>query len=218
MESGVKSEIMKELKKLAGVELKVKIIDLNSRVNKLIISEKEAVEEDAKKLLANYKVGDIIDGLISGVTNFGAFVRFVDNPTIEGLIHISEIDYRIIEHPKEIIKIDDVVKAKIIEIKDGQVFLSLKALIADPWEKIEEKLKEGQEVSGVVYKFNPVGALINLDFSLQGLVHISEFGGSEEMKKQLEIGKSYQFIVDSIKLPERRINLKLKLAARKKYE
>ena len=210
IENSDKNEIVKELRKLVNAELKVKIIDLNPRTSKLIISEKEAAEEDIKKLLANYKIGDIIDGVISGVTNFGAFVRFVDNPAIEGLMHISEIGYRLIEHPKEIVKIDDAVKVKIADIKDNQVFLSLRALLPDPWLNLDDKFKEGQEIEGSVYKFNPIGALINLEHDLQGLIHVSEFGGIEEMKKQLEAGKQYKFIIHSIKPEERRIFLKLK--------
>ena len=210
IETTERNEILKELKKIVGQELKVKIIDLNPRNNKLIISERAAGEEDIKKLLEGYKTDDIIDGIVSGVANFGAFVRFADNPSIEGFIHISELDYKMIDNPKDIIKIDDAIKAKIIEIKNSQVNLSLKALKTDPWENIEEKLKTKQEAEGIVYKFNPFGVLINLDFDLQGLIHISEFGSSEEMKKQLEIGKKYEFIIDSIKPQERRITLKLK--------
>lgn len=209
-ESNEKNEILKELKKIVGQELKVKIIDLNPRNNKLIISERAAGEEDIKKLLEGYKTGDIIEGIVSGIANFGAFIRFTDNPSVEGFIHISELDYKIIDNPKDIIKVDDAIKVKIIEIKNSQVNLSLKALKTDPWKNIEEKLKSGQEIKGIIYKFNPFGALINLDFDLQGLIHISEFGSSEEMKKQLEMGKSYNFIVDSVKPQERRITLKLK--------
>lgn len=211
IENSDKNEIVKELRKLVNAELKVKIIDLNPRNDKLIISEKEAAEEDMKKLLANYKVGDVVDGIISGVTNFGAFVNFVDNPEIEGLMHISEIGYRLIEHPKEIVKIDEAVKVKIVDIKDNQVFLSLKALLPDPWLNVEEKFKEGQEIEGSIYKFNPIGALINLEHDLQGLIHVSEFGSIEEMKKQLEAGKKYNFTIHSIKPEERRIFLKLKV-------
>ncbi len=208
--SNGKGEILKELRKLVGQELKVKIIDLNPRTNKLIISEKAAEEEDIKKLLENYKVGDTVEGIISGVADFGAFVRFIDNPSIEGFIHISEFNYKMIDHPKEIVKIDDVVKTKIVEIKNSQVNLSLKALMSDPWADIENKLKEGQEVKGVVHNLNPFGALINLDFDLQGLIHVSEFGSLEEMKKQIEIKKEYQFVIASIKPQEKRILLKLK--------
>jgi len=210
IEINEKNAVLNELKKLVGSDLNVKIIDINQRADKLIISERAAGEEDIKKLLEKYKVGDTVNCVISGVTNFGAFARFIDEPAIEGLIHISELDYRLIGHPKEIVSVNEEIKAKIVEIKDSQVFLSLKALKSDPWEKAEEKFKQGEAVSGKVFNFNPFGAVIDLEGGLQGLIHSAEFGGLEEMKKQLEIGKEYQFIIDTVKPQERRINLKMK--------
>ncbi len=201
---------MEELRKLVGQEIKVKIIDFNPRADKLIISEKGVVEQDIKELLNQYKTGDIINGVVSGIADFGIFVRFVDQPAIEGMIHISEIDHRLIDSPKEAVKIDEEVKAQITEIKDSQVFLSLKALKHNPWETNAEKFKEGQEVDGIVYKYNPFGAYINLEHDLQGLIHVAEFGSQEEMKNKLEIGKKYHFIIESIKPEEKRILLKLK--------
>ena len=204
-----RNKILEELRKFTGKELKVKIIDLNPRANKLIISERGATEEDVKKLINQYKVGDIIDGIVSGTADFGIFVRFADNPAIEGLIHISEIDHRLINNPKEVVGVDETIKAKIIEIKDAQVFLSLKALKSDPWENASEKFKEGQEVAGTVYKYNPFGAYINLEHNLQGMIHVAEFGSLDEMKKKLELGKEYKFVIESVKPEEKRIGLKL---------
>jgi ribosomal protein S1 len=205
-----KGKILDELRKLVGEELKVKILDMNSRTGKLILSEKEALQENIKELISKYEVGSVIEGIISGTADFGAFIRFADNPAIEGLIHISELDHRLIDNPKEVVKIDEAVKAKITEIKDGQISLSLKALKENPWDKASDSFGEGQEVSGSVYKFVPFGAYINLDHDLQGMVHVTEFGGAEEMKKQLEPGKEYKFVIDSIKPEEKRITLKLK--------
>ncbi len=206
---GNKEKILEELRKLVGQELKVKIINNNQNLNKLIVSEREVADQGVKELLGKYKVGDIIDGLISGVADFGAFVKFVDQPAVEGLIHISELDHRLIENPKEVVKVNDVVKAQIVEIKEGRVSLSLKALKPNPWDTILEKFKEGQEVTGTVNRFNPFGAFIGLTSDIQGLIHVSEFGGVDEMKKQLEIGKSYKFKIDSIKPAEKRVILKL---------
>ncbi len=211
VDEGDRGKILEELKKLMDTEMKVKVLDVNPRTSKLILSEREIVGENVKELLSKYKVGDVVDGIISGVADFGAFIRFADNPKIEGLIHISELEHRLIDNPKEVVKVDDVVKAKIIEIKDGRVSLSLKALKEDPWQQdVEKKIQADQEVSGEVAKFYPFGAFVNLKEGLQGLVHVSEFGGIEEMKKQLEIGKSYQFKVDSVKAAEKRIILKIK--------
>lgn len=209
VEEGDKKKIVEELKKIVAQELTVKIIDFNPRTNKLIISEREAADKTPKASLEQYQVGQTIDGIISGVADFGAFVKFVDNPAVEGLIHISELDHRLIDNPKEIVKVDDVIKAKIIDIKNGKIFLSLKALKLNPWDAVEEKYKSGQEVSGSVYKFTPFGAFINLDNEIHGLLHVSEFGSVEEMKNQLEVGKSYQFIIGLIKPQEKRLILKL---------
>ena len=209
VEEGDKRKIAEELKKIVDQELLVKIIDFNPRNNKLIISEREVTERTSKVSLEQYQPGQVVDGIISGVADFGAFMKFVDNPAVEGLIHISELDHRLIDNPKEIVKVDDAVKAKIIDIKNEKIFLSLKALKPNPWDAVEKKYQSGQEVLGAVSKFTPFGAFINLDNEIHGLLHVSEFGSVEEMKKQLEIGKSYKFIIGLINPQEKRLILKL---------
>ena len=203
-----------EIKALVGQELSVKVITVAPRMNKLIVSEREttapAASSNMKELLEKYAVGQVVPGLVSGIADFGIFVRFVDNPDIEGLVHISEIDHRIIDSPKEIVKLNENVEVKIIDIKEGRVFLSLKALKADPWERVAELYKEGQEVKGSIYKFNPFGAIVDLEHGLQGLINVSEFGGSEEMKKAVVHGESYTFVIESLKPEEKRLILKPK--------
>ncbi len=207
--NGEKNKILEELRKLVGQEFTVKIIDFNPQNDKLIVSEKGALEESIKEFINKYKEGDVIEGIVSGIADFGVFVKFIDNLMIEGLIHVSELDHQLVENPKEIVEINEQIKVKIIEIKNSQIFLSLKAFKPDPWEKINEKYKQGQEVSGTVNKFNPFGAFIFLSPEIQGLIHISEFGSDEEMKKQLKAGEKYQFIIEAIKPEEKRITLKL---------
>ncbi|MDE2001244.1 MAG: 30S ribosomal protein S1 [Patescibacteria group bacterium] len=210
VDDGDKSKILEELKKFVGQELRVKILDVNPRNDKLILSEKEITNLGVKEKLNNYKPGDVIDGIISGVADFGAFLKFADDPEIEGLIHISELDHKLIENPKEIVKVNDQVKAKILDIKDGRVTLSLKALKEDPWTKVSDRYQEHTTVNGRVSRFNPFGAFIALDNEIQGLIHVSEFGSVEEMKKQIKEGESYNFYIESIKPQEKRIILKLK--------
>jgi small subunit ribosomal protein S1 len=210
VEDGNREKISEELQKFVGEELVVKVIDFKPRVNKLILSEKEGSEVSMKELLGDYEVGQIIDGIISGVADFGAFVKFVDNPNIEGLIHISELDHRLIENPKEVVAVNDAVQAKIIEIKEGRVSLSLKALKADPWATVADTYKVGNEISGTVIRFNPFGAFIGLSDDIQGLIHVSEFGGVEEMKAVLVLHNQYQFTIELVKPEEKRIILKLK--------
>ncbi len=204
-----KNQIMAELQKLIGTELEAKIIDANPRTSKLIISEKAAVEVSVKELAKNYEVGQVIEGVVSGVADFGAFIKFIDNPEVEGLVHISELSHQTIENPKEVINVDDTVKVKIIEIKDGRISLSLKALQADPWDGAADKYKEGDTVKGRVYAFHPYGAIVNLGDGIQGQIHVSEFGGVPEMKKELISGETYEFKIESVKPEERRITLKL---------
>lgn len=205
---GDRSKILEELKKLVGQTLRVKIIVVEPRAGKLIISEKAIAAANVKEQLAKYKAGDVVDGIITGVADFGAFMKFTNDPEIEGLIHISELSHRLIENPKEVARVDDVVKAQIMEIKDDRVSLSLKALKPNPWDGVEEKYKVGQEVEGVVSQFNPFGAFIALDQDIQGLIHVSAFGGVEEMKKQLTVGERYKFVIELIKPQEKRIVLK----------
>jgi ribosomal protein S1 len=205
-----KSKIFEELKKMIGQELKVKIIDFNQNSNKVILSEKEAVGENFQELISRYKVGDVILGIVFGIADFGVFVRFADNPALEGLIHISELDHCLVDNPKDIVKMNDLIKAKIIDIKDRQVSLSMKALKENPWEKADQYFKAGDEVKGVVYKYSPFGAYINLPYNLQGIIHVSEFGGAEKMHKDLPIGQEKEFIIDAVRPLEKRIILKIK--------
>lgn len=204
-----KTEIGTALASLIGTELSVKLIDANPRTGKLILSEREASEVSTRELAKNYAEGQVIEGIVSGIADFGVFVRFTDNPAVEGLIHVSELDHRMVESPKEVVKVDEAVKAKIIEIKDGRISLSLKALKEDPWATAAERYPVGTEVKGTVYSTNPFGALVNFE-DLQGQIHVTEFGGVEEMKKRLAAGKSYVFVVQDVKPAERRVLLKLK--------
>lgn len=211
IDDGDRAKITEELKKLVGQELNVKVIDFNPRNNKLIISERELTgASNVKELLDKYKVGDLVDGIVSGITDFGVFIKFANDPNLEGLIHISELDHRLIENPKELVKINDVIKVKIVEIKDGRISLSLKALKSNPWNKVADKYKEGADISGTVSRFNPFGAFVALDEDIQGLIHVSQFGSVEEMKKQLELSKTYVFTIELVKPQEKRIILKLK--------
>ncbi len=210
VEDGDKQKIGEELKKFVGQELNVKVIDINPRLNKLIISERETLTSNLKELVSQYQVGQLVKVLVTSLANFGVFIRFVDNPQVEGLIHISELSHRIVANPKEVVQVNEVVEAKIIDIKEDRLFLSLKTLQEDPWGNAGEFFKSGDEVSGSVYQFNQFGAVINLDHGLQGLIHVSEFGSLEDMKKKLVLDEKHAFVVDSVRPEERRISLKLK--------
>ncbi|MCD6528107.1 S1 RNA-binding domain-containing protein [bacterium] len=210
-------KILKKLQKLIGKELEVKIFDIDPAENKLILSEKAKDSKKIKEMLKKYKIGDIVEGEITGVVDFGAFIKFPltqdkknNDIFLEGLIHISELDWQLIEDPSKIVKVGDKVKAKIINIVDDRVFLSLKALKENPWEEIEKKYKKGQIVKGVVTKFNPFGVFVRIAPKIQGLVHISEFDPKVKIEDVLKIGKEYEFEIISINPKNYKISLRLK--------
>lgn len=206
VEGGDKEKIYGELQKLVGEPLRLKILDVNPLEGKLIFTEKELDQEALRQTLSQYKTGDEVEGDITGVVDFGAFMKF-DNAGLEGLIHISEIDWTLIEDPRAVLKQGDHVRAKIIDVQGDKVSLSLKALKEDPWKKAAEKYKKGDVVHGKVTKFNPFGAFVGFEADLQGLVHISEFGTEIKMKSELEVGKSYDFRILLLDPVEHRMSL-----------
>jgi small subunit ribosomal protein S1 len=216
VENGDKERIFSELQKFVGTELKVKILDANPYEDKLIFSERGGDSDEIREKLANYKVGDVVEGEITGVVTFGAFMKF--NEGLEGLIHISEIDWQLIEDPKAVLKVGDKRQAKIIDIEGEKISLSLKALTSDPWIAAAEKYTKDSIVSGKVTKFNPFGAFVQIADAVQGLAHISEFGSEQKMKERLEVGTSYEFRVVSMDPKEHRLSLSLDLEPPKETE
>ena len=208
VEGGDSSKILTELRKFVGKELKVQIFDINPRSGKLIISEKSKELGKIRELLKKYKAGDLVEGEITGVVDFGAFVKF-GKENLEGLIHISELDWKIVEDPGEVVKLGQKIKAKIINIADDKVFLSLKALKKDPWEEVDQKYKKGDKVTGKVTKFNPFGAFVQITDEIQGLCHISEFGTESLMEEKLKIGQDYELEILEVKPLEHKMSLKL---------
>jgi small subunit ribosomal protein S1 len=191
VEGGDKEKILDELKKLVGTNLNVLIIALDPQEGKLIFSEKGTEADELKDIIAKYKVGDILECEITGVVDFGVFVKIEDG--LEGLVHISELDWSLVENPADLFKAGDKVNCQIIEIKDDKISLSIKALKPNPWTSAQEKYKKGDIVKGVIIKFNKHGALASIEEGIAGLVHISEFGNEKEMKEKMELGKSYLF-------------------------
>ncbi len=204
VEGGDKEEIMKLLKKFVGQTITVKVLDYDQKTSKVILSEKAKVSKELEEKLAGYKVDDVVDGTVSGIVDFGAFVNFEG---IEGLIHISEIGWQLIEKPSDVLKTGDKIKAKIISIDGDKVSLSLKALKTNPWSEVENKYKKGDIVAGVVVKFNPFGAFVKIDSEIQGLAHISEFKTYNEMTKALELNKAYPFRITMLEPKDYKIAL-----------
>lgn len=206
IEDGDANKILDELKKLVGTPLPVSIISSNQKERKLIFSEKKSGSEELKEVVSKYNLGDIVDCEVTGVVEFGIFVKLEEG--LEGLVHISEIDWSLVEDPSEKFKIGDKIKAQIISIKNNKISLSIKVLQPDPWMSISTKYKEGDITKGVVIKFNKHGALVSIEEGISGLVHVSEFKTKEEMQKKLELGKSYHFQITTFDPKEHKLTFK----------
>lgn len=191
VQGGEKSKILEKLKKLINEKLKVVIIDVQEKEEKIIVSEKET-EEIKNKIFNKYKIGDVVDGKVKEIVDFGIFVEFDEG--LEGLVHISELAWQRIDSPKDFIKIGEKVKVKIMGVKDFRFALSIKKTIKNPWEEVMEKYKIGEIVKGKVLKFNPFGAFIELNKDIQGLLHLSEFPVDKPIKKASDVLKIGQVL------------------------
>jgi small subunit ribosomal protein S1 len=205
VQDGDKDRILEELRKLVGTRLTVSIIGSDSKEGKLIFSEKSPVEKEKEKMTVKYTVGDEVEGEVTGLVDFGIFVKVEEG--LEGLVHISEIDWALVENPKTLYKIGDEVRVKVIEVKDGKVSLSIKALKENPWKEAAKKYKKEQIVSGVIIKFNKHGALASIEEGVAGLVHVSEFGSEDMLRKKLELGKVYPFKITLFDPKEQKMTL-----------
>lgn len=206
--SADKDEILSRLNALVGQPLKVRILDSDRKANKLIFSEKEAIKDGLAERFEKLAVGDSVQGIVTGVVDFGAFVN-VDG--IEGLIHISEISWERVSNPSDYVKVGQTVEAKIIAIDKERLSLSMKQLTPDPWVSEVEKFAKGDKVEGTVTRITPFGAFVQLSPAVEALVHISELGGGEgvDPEKVFTLNESKEFIVLDIDKSNRKISLSL---------
>ena len=204
-----KDEILQKLNALTSQPIRVRILDVSRKDNKLIFSEKEAVKDDMQARFAELKVGDEVEGVVTGVIDFGAFVN-VDG--IEGLIHISEISWERVENPRDYVKVGETVKAKIIAIDKDRLSLSLKQMSEDPWLKEVKAFKKGDVVEGKITRITPFGAFVQLSPSVEALVHVSEMGDDDNIdpEKIFQLNEKKEFKVLEIDTDARKISLSLK--------
>ena len=202
---GDKDKIFAELKALIGKPLSLQIITADAKEQKLIFSEKGVSAQEKADMVDKYRVGDIHDGEVTGATDFGVFVKLEDG--LEGLVHISEMDWALVEDPKTRYKVGEAVRVQVIEVKDGKVSLSIKALVEDPWKAAAKEYKKGDTVNAVVIKYNKHGALASIEEGVAGLVHVSEFGSAEALREHLSLGGAHPFTITLFDPEEHKMTL-----------
>jgi small subunit ribosomal protein S1 len=204
-----KDEILTKLNSLVNKTLRVRILDVNRKDNKLIFSEKEAVKDDMQSRLTQLKVGEVVEGVVTGIIDFGVFVN-VDG--IEGLVHISEISWERVEDPRKYVKVGSSIKAKIIAIDKDRLSLSIKQMSEDPWLNEVKKFEKGTIVEGKITRITPFGAFVQLSPSVEALVHVSEMSDDESIdpEKIFKLNEKKKFKVLEIDTENRKIALSLK--------
>lgn len=203
------SQILSRLQKLVGTPLKVKIINVDQIGGKLILSEKSAQEDQRLEMLRNLQPGKVISGTISGIVKFGIFVAF---DGLEGLVHISEIEWGHVKDPIQYGKIGDPVDVQIIGIEGDKISLSMKRLTPDPWKKAAEKYSVGKIVTGKIDRITQFGVFMKLEDEISGLIHLSELSHEaiKDPQKVVKIGQEAKAKIIAIDPDDHRIGLSLK--------
>lgn len=215
----ISNHFVSDLKPYIGKSIKVKITEIDPNKNRLIISHKELIEEEREEafetVASQLVAGDIVEGKVSRLTNFGAFV---DVGGVDGLVHISEISYKHIDKPSDVLKTGQDVKVKVIGIDDDRhrISLSIKQTEPSPFEQATSELSEGEVevVEGEVKSLTSFGAFVEVADGIQGLVHVSEISNKrvEKPSDVLKVGETVKVKVLSINPDEKRISLSIKQA------
>ncbi len=209
VEDGDKNKILSVLNSYVGQFFDVQIITADPEEEKLIVSEKSVYEKELQDKISKLKIGDIVTGTVSGIVDFGVFVKFGE---LEGLVHISELAWQRIEHPRDIVKVGQEVRCAVIGLDKGRISLSMKQLEKDPWQDSVKKYQIGQVVKGKVTKVMPFGVFVELDGQIQGLAHLMELSHDEVKNPEevLKVGDVRDFKIISIEPQEHRLGLSIK--------
>ncbi len=211
------NQILTKLKELIGQTLNVKILNLDRENGKLILSEKAAHDMEREKTLGKLAVGEKVKGHISGIVQFGIFVTFGQ---VEGLVHVSEIEWGHCKDTRNYGRVGDEVEVVIIGIENGKISLSMKRLTENPWENVEKKFPLGSKVSGKINKVTPFGIFIELTDQINGLIHVSELFEESAAQKDptavFKAGDDVEAWIIAIDTKEHRIALTVREDSLKK--
>lgn len=201
---------------LVGMDIAVKVLKLNRRRNNIVVSRKAALEEEiqARKaaLLEQLQEGALVSGVVKNLTEYGAFI---DLGGIDGLLHVSDISYGRVAHPRDVLQVGQEITVKVLKFdrEKERISLGLKQVMPDPWETVAERYHAGMRVVGRVVSITDYGAFVELEPGVEGLIHISEMTWSRRMKhpsKVVHAGDNVECVVLDVRPQDRRISLGLK--------
>jgi small subunit ribosomal protein S1 len=208
---------VRDLQPFVGEPIEAKVIELDRNRNNVVLSRRAYLEEEQAEqrheFLSNLEPGDIREGTVSSVVNFGAFV---DLGGMDGLVHVSELSWQHVTHPGEVVNVGDKVKVKVLEVDDDRerISLSIRQTTGDPWEQFIATTDVGAILDGVVTKTVPFGAFVSVGDGVEGLVHVSEIAMHHVDSPELElsIGQEVRVKVTEIDADRRRVSLSIKQA------
>lgn len=202
-------KILAHLDSLVGQPFKVRVINVDEDGKKIIFSEKAAIEENREKALSTLKEGDIIEWVISWILSYGLFVTF---DGLEGLVHVSEIDWGHVTNPSKFAKVGMKVKVKVIGLDSEKISLSIKRLKENPWDTLAKKYKLGDTITAPISRISKFGAFMDLEGGIQGLIHLSEIshGVVKDIRDHIKVGEEIQAKIINFEPEKKRIGLSLK--------
>lgn len=206
---GLSRDRLREAKEqLVGKVLKLAVIEVDRRRRRLVLSERVATQQRRDQLLAELTVGEVRTGSVCNLVSYGAFV---DLGGIDGLVHISELDWQHVGQPSEILSVGDEVEVYVLNVdrERNRIGLSRKRLLPDPWPLVTENLDEGDIITGTVTNTADFGAFVEVGQGVEGLVHISQIPGGESALRALQRGENVQVRVLRVDPWKRRISLSL---------
>jgi small subunit ribosomal protein S1 len=206
---------VRDLHPYVGQELESKIIELDRNRNNVVLSRRafleESQSESRKRVLESLSKGDRRTGKVSSIVNFGAFV---DLGGVDGLVHVSELSWRHVEHPSEVVQVGDEVEVEVLDVdlERERVSLSLKATQEDPWKEFERHYSAGEIIEGEVTKIVPFGAFVRVAEGIEGLVHISELAEEhvESADQIVQVGDRVRVRVVEVDVARRRVSLSMR--------
>ncbi len=207
---GANSEkILEHLNKLVGKPFHVRVLNIDQGGKKIIFSEKAAIEEQRSQAMQTLKIGDVVEGNVSGILNYGLFVTFNG---IEGLVHVSEIDWGHVNNPHKHARIGDKVTIQIIGIEGEKISLSMKRLKANPWQVLADKYQVGDIIEAPVLRMSQFGIFLELDGGISGLIHLSEIQGDmmKTLEEKIHVGEMMKARIITFDPTSKRIGLSLK--------